>query len=478
MRQGLASPKTVFLSCISNIEERWLKFFERNPLFYGSLFFFFGTVFGLSGRIFLAALLFVISLLLFRSLLKAATALLFFSLGTFFSYTQVINPSHEYQGTAYYSSGTLKCFLDNEGICRAKNIPCKLDTPSPESDWIIRGTLENGRLKPESSVFWREVKPCFSSRGRLKSAVEDFVRKNIPDEKSAEFINGMITGRMGNPELKNSFQRFGLQHLLAISGFHFSLLAFIASVFLRPLFRGRLLIGALIIILTLYLLFLGSSPSIIRAFVTISLSQLGACFEKRITPFNALATALIVVILMDPLYVANLGFILSFGITFSILAFTNPMKSLMGNWLPERSINSVYQMDKIDQIGFIAVSWMKNMLALSMAVNIIAIPLTFALFGKFPLFSLVFNLFFPFLAANIMFLFAIASAVTPFFYPLGKLLFLLVSKGAAFSLNMLEMPNSWNYEITYQPSEEMALGMLFFVFLSGFFMKEKEIACF
>lgn len=77
-------------------------------------------------------------------------------------------------------------------------------------------------------------------------------------------------------------------------------------------------------------------------------------------------------------------------------------------------------MSFIDQHCYIATTFAKQVLALSLAVNAAAIPLSLFFFGKFPLASLLYNLIIPFFVSGIMFLF-IAGIFIPWLHSINHL---------------------------------------------------------
>jgi len=66
-----------------------------------------------------------------------------------------------------------------------------------------------------------------------------------------------------------------------------------------------------------------------------------------------------------------------------------------------------------EQHAYCILSFLRQALALTIAVNITALPLTLFYFHKFPVMGLVYNLFFPFLVSLSMMLLILACISTP-----------------------------------------------------------------
>jgi competence protein ComEC len=191
------------------------------------------------------------------------------------------------------------------------------------------------------------------------------------------------------------FGKVGLQHILAISGFHFALAAWFLNFILRLFFSCRISAVLLLMTLTLYYFFLGNAPSIQRAYIAIALICFGQIFVMRISGLNALGAGLIVELLFSPIVVTQLSFQLTFLCTLAILLFYPLMHRMVSVLLPERSYRDAVRMSFLDRHGYLLSALLRRALALNLAVHLISLPIVLFLFYKFPLLSIAYNLFFP-----------------------------------------------------------------------------------
>jgi len=144
---------------------------------------------------------------------------------------------------------------------------------------------------------------------------------------------GLLAGdRSGIPEaLRNDFQRSGLVHVLAISGFHVVLLAGMLMVFLKATrlpHKAASIIA--IILLAVYVPVTGGSPAVIRAVLMFAVPQLGTLLQRPANTLNSLGVALLCILLHSPTELWNTGFQLSAAATAGILVGNayNPLRSL------------------------------------------------------------------------------------------------------------------------------------------------------
>ena len=279
--------------------------------------------------------------------------------------------------------------------------------PQANKDYWISGTLkqkENGSylLKVSSKTQWNPV-PGTSTRAEKrflwKKRVSEWIESQYSHPVSAAFLAGLITGEFDDYWMLHQFSRFGLQHLLAISGFHFAIIATFLSLILRFLFHGSMRTIILLLSLGGYCFFLGPQPSILRAWIMCSLTLIGGLLEKQTTALNSLGLTLLLILAYDPLLSLQVGFQFSFLITAAILLYYPIAIDFCHSLLPKRTLSEVLEMNPLNQYGYCILAFFRQGLALTLAVNLFAFPLTLYYFQQFSWMSLFYNLFFPFLAS-------------------------------------------------------------------------------
>lgn len=263
----------------------------------------------------------------------------------------------------------------------------------------VKGVLtQKGRLrlhgKPET--IQRE---WTLARFRQKAQVlfKTHLERKMPNRLSASFLNGLITGVFEERQLKQVFKHLGLAHLLAISGFHFSLIALFFSLLLRPFCSWKIHALCLLLLLTLYFLFLDPAPSIQRAYLG-SVIYIGAGLLQRPTSgLNRLGIGLIFSALLTPHYLSSLSFQLSYLATGALIVLFRPIDELFQLLIPERPLKEVTTRSLLFQHLYLLRSWLRKTLALSCAIHLALLPLCLLLFHSFPLHGILYNLFFPLL---------------------------------------------------------------------------------
>lgn len=298
---------------------------------------------------------------------------------------------------SYALRGKLKSFVSEGQIHH--QIPCVLfqkKVPDVGHEFYVEGTLENGIFKLSKRPL--EVTKAGFSMARWRFETKERVRKcfhKLPDQKVGHFFASMTTGDVDNLLLSMEFRKWGLSHILAISGFHFALLALVCGFFLRMFLPRKAADLLLIGLLTLAFLYLGPSPSIVRAYLMICLYLIGQALGRIPDPLNLLGVSLLLELMINPLQSLQVGFQLSFFATFGILALYRPFEQGLRFLFPKRTITTLKHFGLIDKHGYLLSSTLRKGLALNGAVHLVTLPILLFHFGSFPLMSIPFNLVMP-----------------------------------------------------------------------------------
>lgn len=338
-----------------------------------------------------------------------------------------VKPYSSFFNRSILYKGILKQFHDKEGNSYT-NLPCQIYLPlqgkknPANQDYVITGTLcQKDRysyvLKPDKKVDWEPKRAFLPNlaqwRYEAKQTLLRHLKTHIQDPQSCTLLHALITGDVDERILSMELGKIGLQHMLAVSGFHFALLAMFVTTLLRFLFSPRISLSVLIGVISLYYLFVGHSPSIQRAYIAIMLVAIGQLLNGRISGLNALGIGLMIEILLKPLNILDLGFQLSFLCTLAILLIYPVIKKFMEQLLLKRSDTEALQLSLFNQHAYLVCRALRAVLSLNLAVHLISVPVLLYLFHKFPLISLVYNLIFPVCLSLSMILLFIALLLAP-----------------------------------------------------------------
>ena len=158
---------------------------------------------------------------------------------------------------------------------------------------------------------------------------------NLFDDDHSNMAKALLLGYKDDltPETKQHFSRSGLSHIMAVSGLHVGFIVapfWLMIPFMWGSARGRYLgIFLLTILLVGYAGLTGFSPSVSRASLMAFFISYGKLFHKVRNSINLTAVAAIIVLLIDPKQLFEVGFQLSFSAVFIILLIMNEAQELI-----------------------------------------------------------------------------------------------------------------------------------------------------
>lgn len=178
-------------------------------------------------------------------------------------------------------------------------------------------------------------------------------------------------------DLRETYSVTGASHVLALSGLHLGIIYMLLS--LLVLGRRWRMFSQLFLIVSIwgFVFLVGMSMSVVRAAIMISVYALLSLGHRDKMSVNTLAFTAIVMLMVHPLSLFDVGFQLSFMAVFSILV-----------WYPffEGLIPQPFLMSHR------LVKWLWTMLAVSCAAQLGTAPLVAYYFGRFSSLFLITNL--------------------------------------------------------------------------------------
>lgn len=147
----------------------------------------------------------------------------------------------------------------------------------------------------------------------LKYLFEDYLEKNFQEE-SLIFMKAMLIGDDSfNEEFKDAVAKNGILHLFAVSGLHIIIFVEIINKFLQFFkLRENIINYAICIFLFYYLIITGFTASVLRAALMYYFSLLNKKLKLGLSSLDIISFCFLLLILFNPYYMYDYGFILSF----------------------------------------------------------------------------------------------------------------------------------------------------------------------
>jgi len=180
-----------------------------------------------------------------------------------------------------------------------------------------------------------------------------------------------------DPDIKGVFQESGTAHLLAVSGFHVSLVVLMLSFILNKLRVNRnAKVGIIAAILVFYIYLCNFSVSVIRASIMAVLSLYAVARTKEYDGLSALSIAASLLLIISPLELFNISFILSFVSVLSIILIMPVLNRLFSKIFYDKLAGSL-ALNFAVQLGLFVtqICYFGKVSVLSLLTNLVTVPL-------------------------------------------------------------------------------------------------------
>jgi len=213
----------------------------------------------------------------------------------------------------------------------------------------------------------------------LRNYLANTIDKHFNNE-SASVLKTLLLGKRNDldEELYQNYVDAGAVHILAISGLHVGIITSILLFFLQKI-PNTLLSYRLIRYLTLsiglwaFALIAGSSPSVLRATLMFNLIGLSLLIRDKGGRFDSLMLSMLFLLLINPSYLYDVSFQLSYAAVFSILTF---YPIALRWWFPENKY----------------VRYLWSLVAVGFTAQIVVIPISLYYFHQFSILFFISNL--------------------------------------------------------------------------------------
>lgn len=163
------------------------------------------------------------------------------------------------------------------------------------------------------------IREMFKFKQRLHRIIFRFLQP-----PQASLLSAILLGERANlsQDIKDLFINTGTIHILAISGLHVGLIALILIALFRFLrLRRKPTFILTILFLICYAALTGARPSVVRATVMAVIVLLGFLINREVKIYNSLGLAALLILIINPRYLFDAGFQLSFLSVISIVYF-------------------------------------------------------------------------------------------------------------------------------------------------------------
>lgn len=236
-------------------------------------------------------------------------------------------------------------------------------------DWFASTSSSKIQIIENATPTWTDA-----LKEKIYLIISSFVSKD-----NAAIAYAMVTGDQTKVdyETKKNYTSAGTAHVIAVSGLQIGLIAFFITLFIRFIKYKIIRFAIFSTLVSIYVIFTGSSPSSIRAGIMALLVYLIIQFQRSYSLLNILSITVIIVVLFNPLIINSASFQLSFLSVLSISLFypliTNKLQLLF------KTDSKVH-------------NFLLNSFSLTLSTSLIVTPLSAYIFGKVCVYALFSNI--------------------------------------------------------------------------------------
>lgn len=295
----------------------------------------------------------------------------------------------------------------------------KLETPAESEGFSYREFL--AREGVYSMVRYAGVEvtgggggsPLRAAMIAFRERAHDAIGRLLPDPQAA-LLSGILLGIESriSPEVREAFNAVGATHVIAISGSNLVILAgIIQSIAARIVKRPGWVAGMTIVGIVSYSIFVGGDAAVTRAAIMTSLALVATQLGRQTYGLASLGFAAVLMSLLNPLVLWDVGFQLSFLATLGLILYVEPLQGLLQRglerWFAEETAQKV--------VGSVSDAFL-----VTLAAQITTTPIMAYAFGRFSLLSLPANFLIIPAQTPLMVLGGLAVLASLVWWPLGQ----------------------------------------------------------
>lgn len=241
-----------------------------------------------------------------------------------------------------------------------------------------RKFMQKQKVEKQLQLRRTEIQILPHTEKRLLTHISNFREQLIQNLSEAKFskdelaiIQALLLGQRQDisKEIYDKYAAAGAIHILAVSGLHVGIILLILNWLFAPInyLKNGLVLKTIILILLMwgFAMLAGLSPSVVRAVTMFSFIAIGMQMRRKTSVLNSLFISLFILLLVNPYFIFQIGFQLSYLAVFAIVAIQPKLFKL---WQPKFKIAKYF--------------W--SLFTVSIAAQIGVLPLSIFYFHQFP----------------------------------------------------------------------------------------------
>ncbi len=283
----------------------------------------------------------------------------------------------------------------------------------------------------------------------VRSFVIDRLQKFIPGKKESGVAEALLIGYRDDldKDLVQAYSNTGVVHIIAISGLHLGMIYAVLVLMFKPFKKQRWVRWVkpvvVLTVLWVFTLLAGGVPSILRSAVMFTFIILGETINRKSSVYNTLASSAFVMLCYNPYFLWDIGFQLSYVAVVSIVAFSRPVY----HWF--------FIENKI-------LDFFWNLISVTIAAQILTLPIIFYSFHQFPNLCLITNCIIVPLSTIVLFAELVVLIISPWAV-VAKFCGMITGFMLWFMNYFIEQMSSFRFAVTDQIQNSLAETILLYL---------------
>ena len=292
----------------------------------------------------------------------------------------------------------------------------------------------------------------------LSNKIKEKTKILFKNEEEQGLAEGLILGDKENisEETEENFEITNLSHILAVSGMHITYLVIGMQILFQKLAGKRKTNIIMIVLLILYMILAGSSPSVVRSVIMGIITIISKLVHRKNDVINSISISLLILLILNPYVIGNIGLQLSYLGTLGIVLFQKTVYNIL-------NIKRNKVKEKIKKESKI-ISKIKEMLAVSISAQILIFPIMIFHFNLFSIYFLITNLLASIIIGPIIIILFLVIILSFIFLPIAKIISYFLSFLIETLLLITKMANL-PFSKIYFPTPKIHLMIIYYVFI-------------
>lgn len=294
---------------------------------------------------------------------------------------------------------------------------------------------------------------CNSISLRIKNNMDQ-----VFGEETASILKGLLLGDTScmEEDLKEDFRIANMSHILAISGMHISYIMIGLTTFLSQKIGKRSTRIVVILVLMSYMFITGASPSVTRASVMGVLVMISGLVYRKNDIWTSLSISLFFILIHNPYAIMNVGLQLSYLGTIGIVIFNSFVSQLLDSIKFKPRKHRKQESKLLEKV--------KEILAVSISVQIMILPVMLYHFNLFGPYFILSNFLISFMIGPIILLGFVFIIISLLSVSCASLLFPLLEVGIQILVQISKV-SDLPFSKIYMPTPDVTIIVVYYVWI-------------